>query len=98
MRRILYFILTMTILLAACQSAPTEFPALDNTPLIEWEEALDWLYAGQVTRVIQTHSLDVYLTLEDGRNLRTVEPYIDAIFEEIAACGAPCSDIVIATE
>jgi hypothetical protein len=98
MQRILYLIIPLALLLAACQPEQPEFPTLDDTPLIEWEEALDWLYAGEVTRVIQTHNLDVYLTLEDGRSLRTVEPYIDAIFEEITACGAPCSDIVVATE
>jgi hypothetical protein len=51
-----------------------------------------------VTQIFQTHALEVTLTLEDGRQLHTIEPHIDAIFQEIQTCGAPCADILMATE
>jgi hypothetical protein len=48
--------------------------------------------------VTQLHSLDVTLTLRDGSEIHTVEPTIDAIFEQVEACGWPCSQIILATE
>jgi hypothetical protein len=48
--------------------------------------------------VVQAHSLEVTMTLKNGATVKTIEPYIDAIFEEIQACGAPCANIVQATE
>jgi hypothetical protein len=48
--------------------------------------------------VTQLHSLEVTITMEDGSEIRTVEPYIDAIFEEVQACGEPCGEIALVTE
>jgi hypothetical protein len=48
--------------------------------------------------VAQLHSLDVTLTMKDGSQIDTVEPTIDAIFQEVEKCGQPCSQIVLATE
>ena len=47
---------------------------------------------------VQLHSLEVILTLKDGTEIRTVEPTIDAIFEEVEKCGQPYSRIDLATE
>ena len=72
--------------------------ASSETEAIPWEEALTILNSGEVASVFQTHSLSVTLTLKDGRELRTVEPTIDAIFAAVTACGEPCADITLATE
>jgi hypothetical protein len=48
--------------------------------------------------VAQAHSLEVTLTLKDGRQLITTEPEIDAVFRVIEQCGERCADIQIATE
>jgi hypothetical protein len=56
------------------------------------------LRGGHVTGVTQLHNLTVYLSLTNGAEVQTVEPTIDAIFEEVQACGAPCANIVLATE
>jgi hypothetical protein len=53
---------------------------------------------GEVTQVMQTHELKVYLTLKDGRTLLAFEPQIDEVMKVIQSCGDPCSKILIATE
>jgi inhibitor of cysteine peptidase len=65
---------------------------------IEWEEARELILAGEVAQVTQLHSLEVTLELKDGRQLVTMEPEIDAVFDVVDECGEPCSDIVLATE
>jgi hypothetical protein len=76
--------------------------AVPNTPpaptRVSWEEAQSLILSGQVRAVAQSHSLEVSLTLKDGRQLITTEPEIDAIFRVIQECGAPCADILVATE
>ena len=66
--------------------------------MVDWETAVSLLNSGEVVEIFQTHSLDVTLTLVDGRTVQTVEPAIDDIFAAIEACGDPCSNIVMATE
>lgn len=95
MRRILFFIVPLAILLAAC--APSASLPADGAT-IEWDQAVEILYSGDVAQIFQTHALEVTLTLEDGRQLHTIEPHIDAIFQEIEACGPPCANILMATE
>lgn len=65
---------------------------------VSWNEAIRILNSGEVEKVFQTHNLDVTLTLEDGRSIKTKEPDIDYIFDEIKKCGNPCKNMVIATE
>lgn len=92
------FILFVLFVLAGCAGAgtaatPTPYPAE-----VDWETAVEILNSGDVEMVVQLHSLDVTLTMEDGSEIHTVEPQIDEIFHEIEQCGEPCSQIVLATE
>ncbi|MCL5429283.1 MAG: hypothetical protein M1347_05720 [Chloroflexi bacterium] len=93
MKRILKFALVIIFLLAACSPA---LPADGQT--ISWGHAIELLYDGRVTAVVQLHSLEVRLTLRSGVTVITAEPTIDAIFDEIQRCGAPCANIVQAME
>lgn len=75
--------------------------AVPNAPAVErvsWEEAKALILGGQVVAVFQAHSLEVMLTLTDGRQVSTTEPEIDAVLRVISACGEPCANIRIATE
>ncbi len=91
------------LLLAACGSqaeapeatAPVDFPSERE---VTWDEAIEILNSGHVVQIAQSHSLDVQLTLDDGTNIRTTEPGIDDIFDEVTKCGDPCSTIILATE
>jgi hypothetical protein len=65
---------------------------------VGWEEAVQLLRSGEVKQVVQAHSLQVMLTLADGRQVVTTEPAIDEVFRVIQACGPPCANIVQATE
>jgi hypothetical protein len=70
----------------------------DDAEVVDWATAVSLLNSGEVVEIFQTHSLDVTLTLADGRVIKTVEPNIDDIFTAVEDCGEPCSDILMATE
>jgi len=74
------------------------YPDLKDGDSLEWEQAIGALFTQQVTKVMQTHDLKVYLTFKDGRTLVTVEPAIDEILKYIETCGDLCKDIKVATE
>jgi ABC-type glycerol-3-phosphate transport system substrate-binding protein len=95
MKKMILLTSVIAILLAAC-SAATPLPQDGET--ISWDHAVELLRGGHVTMAFQAHSMDVTLELENGARVHTVEPHLDAIFQEIEACGAPCADIAIATE
>ncbi len=63
-----------------------------------WESARQMILDGQVNKITQAHSLQVTLTLTDGRVVNTVEPEIDAVLAVVKQCGDKCSGIAIATE
>lgn len=65
---------------------------------ISWQTAQEMILGGQVTAMTQAHSLQVSLTLRDGRILHTVEPQIDDVIRVVEQCGESCRDIRIATE
>ena len=85
---------------AEASDANTELPTIPTAipAEVDWETAVDILNTGQVAMVAQFHNLEVILTLKNGSEVRTVEPVIDAIFEEVEKCGTPCGDILLATE
>ena len=86
--------LLVLLLTAGCVgTTPTPYPAE-----VDWETAVELLNTGEVEMIAQAHSLDVIFTMKDGSNIHTVEPQIDAIFDEIVKCGQPCSQIAMATE
>lgn len=70
----------------------------EGVEVVDWETAVSLLNSGDVVEIFQTHSLDVTLTLADGRTIKTVEPAIDDIFTAVDDCGEPCSNILLATE
>lgn len=89
-------LLFCALLVTGCggtQAEPTPYPSE-----VDWETAVEILNTGDVEMVAQFHSLEVTLTLKDGTEIHTVEPTIDAIFDEVANCGQPCSQILLATE
>lgn len=65
---------------------------------ISWPQAIELFKACQVEMATQTHSLDVYLDLKDGRTLRAVEPMIDEMFRIISETQSACGTFPVATE
>jgi inhibitor of cysteine peptidase len=76
----------------------TAYPSLVQGETISWEEAQALFLSGEVVQVVQLHSLQVTLTLKDGRQVVTLEPSIDEVLRLIEACGEPCADLMVATE
>ena len=94
--RIIFGLLWIALLVSACGGSrvePTPYPSE-----VDWETAVEILNTGEVEMVAQLHSLEVILTLKDGTEIRTVEPTIDAIFQEVQKCSQLCSQIVLGTE
>ncbi|MCC2631191.1 MAG: hypothetical protein K0S38_1000 [Candidatus Paceibacter sp.] len=65
---------------------------------ISWQQAKDFISSCSVKMVMQTHTLDVYLTMKDDTNLRAVEPMIDDVFKVVHAAPKECGNIGLATE
>jgi hypothetical protein len=63
-----------------------------------WVHALAQLESCNVEMAMQTHALDVYLTLKDGTRIHTIEPVIDEIFAVLDRTRATCGTIPVATE
>jgi hypothetical protein len=78
---------------------PSSHPPTDpSLTRVSWDEAKQLITSGQVQQAFQTHALEVRLNLKDGRSVVTTEPRIDEVFQVIRDCGAPCADVMIATE
>ncbi len=98
MRRKLLFSLILILILglgSACTAIKSGAPYPSN---VDWEAAIEILNSGDVDTVFQLHNLEVTLLMKDGSEVYTVEPKIDDIFHEVEKCGAPCSNIALATE
>jgi hypothetical protein len=74
------------------------YPDLKDGDSIEWDQAIGTILSGYVTKAVQTHDKNVFITLSDGRTLKTTEPAIDDVIKLIQSCGDFCKNIVIATE
>lgn len=74
------------------------YPDLGDGAQVSWERAIAMISNNEVTKVMQTHDLKVFLTLKDGRTLMTVESKIDDIVNYLKLCGDPCKNIAVATE
>jgi hypothetical protein len=65
---------------------------------IFWSEAIRLMDQCQVKKIMQTHALDVYLTLKTGEKLRAVEPGIDDVFAIYKLMQDRCGKIPLGTE
>jgi len=70
----------------------------NTTKTVDWNEAITILNSGEVKSIMQTHNLDVTLTLKNGTTIHTKEARIDMIFNEIDKCGDLCDNLIMATE
>ncbi len=74
------------------------YPPPGAAETADWATAQVFLLSGQVVQVSQSHSLQVILTLRDGRQLATTEPALDEVMKVIQQCGDLCKDIKVITE
>ena len=86
--RFLQGIVLLLLLLTTGCAGTTATPYPDE---VDWETAMEILNTGEVEMITQLHSLDITLTMKDGSEIHTMEPQIDAIFDEIEKCGEACS-------
>lgn len=88
------FVYVLFIMLTGCSP---QISATENVS-VSWQKAIEILNSGDVQAVHQTHGLQIMLVMKDGRQIKAIEPSIDAIFHEVKKCGLSCSDIRLATE
>jgi hypothetical protein len=74
------------------------YPDLKDGSEVQWSQVQSIVFSGQVTKIGQTHDLNVYITLKDGRTFKVVEPAIDDILKLVQQCGDLCKDIKVATQ
>lgn len=65
---------------------------------ISWQHAETLIRTCKVEMVMQTHALDIHLTLKNGERLRSVEPTIDEVFRVTQEASQSCGSIGVATE
>lgn len=80
------------------QSLKIDDPKSSLPAEVNWETAIEILNTGRVTEVVQSHQREVILTLNDGSQIKTLEPALDDILREIERCGNVCREILIGTE
>jgi len=68
-----------------------------GSTFISWYWATELIRKCEIESVMQTHALDVYLTLKNGERVRAVEPLIDEVFKVLQEVGN-CGGIPLATE
>ena len=98
MKKTIWIVLLVSVLLAACGAGNQQNIPTPLTEEVDWPTAVELLNTGEVDQVVQLHNLSVTLIFKDGQQVKTVEPTIDEIFKEVELCGAPCSNLVLATE
>lgn len=73
--------------------------ATEEQVLVDWQLAKGYLSECRVTKIFQKHNREVFLTLKDGRELRTKEPELDLVFDLIDKHKNKCgNNIEMATE
>ena len=79
------------------EGEPVFIPELGNrfTP---WLEAMAAIQNCEATMVMQTHALDVFVTLKDNMRIHAVEPVIDEVFRVLEGVHEKCGPIAVATE
>jgi hypothetical protein len=65
---------------------------------VSWSQAVSLIENCKAEMVMQTHKLDVYITLSRDKQVRTVEPTIDEVFKVTERTQLTCGAIPIATE
>jgi len=65
---------------------------------ISWPQAVSLIEGCSVEMIMQTHTLDVYLTLENDVKVRTIQPVIDEVFGIYNGSISKCGNIPVATE
>ena len=69
-----------------------------ETDELPWEQAVAQLESCNVAMAVQTHDLEVRLTLHDGSQVVAREPMIDEVFRVLDRTRQKCGMIPIATE
>ena len=83
---------------AEATPTPIQTDGTTTTPTVSWEKAVTLLQECRVSDVGQTHSRDVFLTMKDGRQVRSVEPALDDLLHIVSSLPEGCGPTSMWTE
>jgi hypothetical protein len=77
---------------------PVMYPDAKSGDLIPYYQVTSLITNGEVSKIVQTKDLKLFVTLKDGRTFNALEPLLDDVVNVVKQCGTPCKDVRIATE
>ncbi|MCI0782913.1 MAG: hypothetical protein J4N71_01125 [Chloroflexi bacterium] len=77
---------------------PIQTGGMTTWPTVSWTEAVTRLQECRVSEAGQTHSGDVFLTMKDGRHVRSVEPALDDLWDVFDSLPEGCGPRSMWTE
>jgi|SRR3989344_7594907 len=95
---ILFGIIAVAILVVLLFATNPQEPTYTDGQEIPWAEAMSLIEECRVEGIMQTHALQVSLTLKTGLRLGSLEPKIDDVIEAVRKAEPQCGNISMATE
>jgi hypothetical protein len=74
------------------------YPEPKSGDEVSWEQAVAMVLNGEVTQIVQSKSLQLTLSLRDGRSLIAKEAALDDIKMVIEKCGAVCKPLTLVNQ
>lgn len=79
-------------------STAPPYPAPGEAETIDWPKAEEVILSGDVIQIHQARSLQITLTLKDGRTMITTEPAFDEVVRVKERCAEKCDHILLSSE
>ncbi len=74
------------------------YPEPKSGDEVAWDHVVAMMYNGEVTQIVQSSSLQLTLSLRDGRTLVAKETTYDDVKIVIQKCGDPCKGIKLVNQ
>ncbi len=75
-----------------------EKPFQKQSSKVSWDEAVILVKDCKVKSSSQTHYLEIFLELKDGKRVRTTEPQLEEISRVIKSASNVCGEVLESTE
>jgi hypothetical protein len=71
------------------------YPGPQSGETVAWAQAIAMINNGEISQIIKAQSLELTLTLKDGRSLLTNEPVDGELQSVLDRCGDGCGEIEV---
>ncbi len=92
-----YPVPAQAVVTEAPQVAPGKslYPGPQSGESVAWAQAVAMINNGEISQIMKSQSLELTLSLKDGRSLLTVETVDGELQAVLNRCGDDCADIVV---